>query len=60
MTDLIFLVPVFGLMGLGATGLWLRGQAALDDEERSMSYSRYRQRVLYIRERAAHKSKVER
>lgn len=60
MTNLIFLVPVFGLMGLGALGLWLRGQGALDDEERAMSYFRYRQRALYIRERAAHKSKVER
>lgn len=60
MTHLLFLLPMFGLMGLGALGLWLRGQWELDDEERAMSYSRYRHRVLDIRERAAHKPKVER
>lgn len=33
MTHLLFLLPMFGLMGLGALGLWLRGQWELDDYE---------------------------
>lgn len=60
MNDLFFLLPVFGLMGLGALGLWLRGQWGLDDEKRTVSYFRHRRRALDVREHATHNSKVER